>query len=356
MPAKFALIGTGWRAGFYVKLAKTLPERFEMTGVVCHSSAGRDKATGVWHAHLYNELEDLLRDRPDYVIASVPGKAVEEIAVFCAGHDLPVLFETYCSESVQAMKDLYGRVGGARIQLAEQYPFQPMHQARIVTAKSGILGRVYQVKTSFIQNYHTLAVMRRLLQVGMELPVVYGYQRENQRAMGPTREGDPKEDGIETASEEMFLLDYGDRTALGDYESMQQRSWIRHPEMVVRGERGEIKDDQVTYLKDYLTPITYPLLRSQAGVDGNLEGHYLRGIQGNGEWVYRNPYIPARLLDDEIAVGACMDAMADYAKGGPAFYPLEEAFQDHYVCLLIREAARSGHPIYACSQVWQKGT
>ena len=71
---------------------------------------------------------------------------------------------------------------------------------------------------------------------------------------------------------------------------------------------------------------------------------------------YIKPLSAMGLLDDEIAVGACMDAMADYAKGGPAFYPLEEAFQDHYVCLLIREAARSGHPIYACSQVWQKGT
>lgn len=58
----------------------------------------------------------------------------------------------------------------------------------------------------------------------------------------------------------------------------------------VRGERGEILNDRVTCLKDYLTPITYRLIRAQTGIEGNLEGFDLKGIQGNGDWVYRNPY------------------------------------------------------------------
>lgn len=354
MSTRFALIGTGWRAGFFARMAEMLPERFELTGVVCHSERGRAIAGEQWHVRVYENLEEPLADRPDFVVASVPGSAVPELARFYASHDMPIMFETYCSESVEAMTALYREVGGARIQVAEQYPFQPMHAARIRTAVSGVLGRIYQARASFIQNYHTLAVLRRLLNVGMELPVVYAYHREDRRAAGPTRAGLPTEDKLETVAQEMFLLDYGDRTAIGDYESMQQRSWIRHPIVMVRGERGEILNDRVTYLKDYLTPITYPLLRSQAGTDGNLEGHYLRGIQGNGEWVYRNPYLPARMMDDEIAVAACMEAMADYARGGKAFYPLEEAFQDHYICLLIQEAARTVRPVQAQKQLWQR--
>ena len=354
MRIRFALVGTGWRAGFYVKLAKTMPERFEMTGVVCHSAGGREKALSQWHAEVRETVDDALRDKPDFLIASVPGKAVAELAVRCARANMPVLFETYCSESVEAMKDLWKQAGGAPIQVAEQYPFQPMHLARIRTAESGLLGNVYQARASFIQNYHTLAVLRRLLGIGMELPTVYAYQRENRRAAGPTRAGDPEMDVLEAAREEMFLLDYGDRTALGDYESMQQRSWIRHSYVEVRGERGEIQNDRVTYLKDYLSPITFSLLRSQAGTEGNMEGCYLRGIQGNGEWIYRNPYLPASLTDDEIAVAACVEAMSDYVNGGKSFYSLAEAFQDHYICLLIQESAAAGRPVKALPQIWQK--
>jgi len=354
MSCKFALIGTGWRAGFFADLARRMPERFEMTGVLCHSAAGRERALSQWQARLYESPEEVAADRPDFVIASVPGKAVPELAVFFAERDLPIMFETYCSSSVEEMEDLYRKTGGARIQLAEQYPFQPMHAARIAVAASGTLGRVYQARASFIQNYHTLAVLRRLLGIGMELPLVMAWQGENRRAAPATRAGDPARDVLEPARQETFLLDYGDRTAFGDYESMQQRSWIRHPVVQVRGERGEILNDQVTFLKDYLTPVSYRLVRCQTGTEGNLEGFDLKGIQGNGEWVYRNPYRPARMMDDEIAVATCVDRMRDYAAGGPAFYPLEEAFQDHYICLLIQEAAASRRPVQAKKQIWQE--
>ncbi len=353
MSIRFALIGTGWRAGFYANLARRMPERYEMTGVLAHSPAGREKAEAVWRAKAYSRIEDIPGDRPDFVVASVPGSAVEEIALFLAEKELPAMFETWLPESEAWLTALYRRVGGARIQVAEQYPFQPMHAARIATASSGLLGRVYQARASFIQNYHTLAVLRQLLGIGMELPRVFAWQGENCRAAGPTRAGDPERDVLEKAKEEIFLLDYGDRTAIGDYEAMQQRSWIRHPVIQVRGECGEILNDQVVYLKDYLTPIRYQLTRIQNGVEGNLEGYDLKGIQGNGEWIYRNPYRPQRLMDDEIAVAACMDRMAAYAQGAEPFYSLAEAFQDQYISLLIRKAAAEGLPVQAKKQIWQ---
>ena len=251
------------------------------------------------------------------------------------------------------MAELYGRVGGAPIQVAEQYPFQPMHLARIKVANSGKLGRVYQAKVSFVQNYHMLSVLRRLLDIGMELPIVRAYTRENRMAIGPTRSGNPASDGLQTVQQEMFLLDYGDKSAVGDYESNQQRSWIRSHCIHVRAERGEILNDQVTYLADYLTPCSFALQRSQAGENGNLEGYYLRGVVGEGEWLFRNPYLPARMLDDEIAVATCMEGMNRFAKGAAPFYSLAEAFQDQYVTLLIREAAQTNRPVQAKPQIWQ---
>ncbi len=60
------------------------------------------------------------------------------------------------------------------------------------------------------------------------------------------------------------------------------------------------------------------------------------------QWWYRNPFIPGRISDDEIAIATCLDAMATYLKTGQGYYGLAEACQDHYLALLIDQALRTG--------------
>ena len=66
-------------------------------------------------------------------------------------------------------------------------------------------------------------------------------------------------------------------------------------------------------------------IRHIAGGPGNLEGHYLKGIQLGTEWVCDNPLAQAPLADDEVAIGALMLGMAAYVGGGVPPYPLAEA-------------------------------
>ena len=89
-----------------------------------------------------------------------------------------------------------------------------------------------------------------------------------------------------------------------------------------------------------------------AGQDGNLEGFYHKGILAGNEWLYRNPFAPARLTDDEIAVATCLQKMAEYVQGGPSFCGLPEASQDHYLSLMIEKAVRTGEAVKAEKQVW----
>jgi hypothetical protein len=94
------------------------------------------------------------------------------------------------------------------------------------------------------------------------------------------------------------------------------------------------------------------LTRHDAGQDGNLEGQYLRGITLGQEWIYRNPFAPARLFDDEIAVATCLTGMAAWLEGGPDVCSLADAAQDHYLNLLIGEAARTGETVRSAAHVW----
>jgi hypothetical protein len=94
------------------------------------------------------------------------------------------------------------------------------------------------------------------------------------------------------------------------------------------------------------------LRRINAGENGNLEGYHLRGILAGDQWLYENPYAPGRLSDDEIAVATCLERMAMYVAGGPAFYSGAEAAQDHYLSLLMDQAVQTGEPVVARRQPW----
>jgi hypothetical protein len=61
----------------------------------------------------------------------------------------------------------------------------------------------------------------------------------------------------------------------------------------------------------------------------------------------------ARLSDDEIAIATCLESMARYLDTGESFYDLAEASQDHYLSILIDQAAKTGNPVESSNQIWR---
>ena len=113
-------------------------------------------------------------------------------------------------------------------------------------------------------------------------------------------------------------------------------------------------DDVVYYLKDFHTPAIADLRRDTTGAKGNLEGFYLRGILAGGDWAYSNPFAPAPLSDDEIAIATCLRKMDEYVRRGKQFYTLAEASQDHYLNLLSQQALKEGREINIEPQWWTR--
>lgn len=140
--------------------------------------------------------------------------------------------------------------------------------------------------------------------------------------------------------------------ALYDFEQNQHRSWVRTNHLAVRGDRGEIFDTHLNVLQDVSTPLHLDLKRIHKGEMENQEGHYLEGVIAGERWVYRNPFAPGRLYDDEIAIATCLQKMADYVDGGPSFYGLPEAAQDHYIGLMIERAIATGSTVTTVQQAW----
>lgn len=354
---KFGIVGVGWRTEFYLRIAKACPERFTVCGLVGRTPAKAALVANQFGVPLYNSVEELVQStKPQFVVTSLPWEVNPKILKELAALGTPILSETPPASTVEEMAELFALVQqGARIQVAEQYFLQPHHAARLLFARSGKIGHVSQAQISVAHGYHGVSLIRRFLGIGYENAQITATFFKSPIVQGPGRSGPPSREEIVQSEQIIAWIDFGDRLGVFDFTGSQYFASIRDPRVLVRGERGEIRNDYTVYLKDYLTPVRVDFVRHSAGEHGNLEGHYLKGIQAGEEWIYRNPLSPAPMFDDEIAVATCLLKMAEYAAGGESFYSLAEACQDRYLDIMIQESAREEHPVITTTQPWALG-
>lgn len=200
-------------------------------------------------------------------------------------------------------------------------------------------------------DYHGVSVLRRALGIGAEDATVSASSFRYPLLKGPGRDGDPVDEQFVTATQTTARFDFGDRLGVYDFAPEQYFSWIRGNRLLVRGDRGEIDNLEVRYAKD-LSPVFALMRRVMTGEGGNLEGLFLRGLLLGEEWVFTNPFLPARLSDDEIAIAFLLAGMRTTIAGGPDIYSLAEASQDHYLHLLMRQAEQTGEAVRSTRQVW----
>ena len=348
------IVGGGWRAEFFLRVMRELRELFRVSGVVVRDAGRASRLGHKWGVATYGAIEEMVkRTAPDFVVVSVSKPSAPTVIRELVAHGLPVLAETPPAPDVAGLSELYRlTLNGARIQVAEQYAFQPLHAARIAVAQSGKLGALSQAQVSVTQDYHAMSLIRRLLGLQFQDAVIRAQRFLSPVIAGPTREGPPQEEKTIGVPQIIAQLDFGDKLGVYDYANDQHRSWVRSSRVLVRGDRGEIHDTRVRYLQDFATPITADLVRQDAGQDGNLEGYFHKGILLGDDWVYRNPFAPARLNDDEIAVATSLAGMAAYVQSGPPVYGLAEAAQDHYLGLMVQQAVESGETVRTTRQIW----
>jgi hypothetical protein len=353
-PVVFGIIGGGWRADFFLRVAEALPERFTVGGMLVRDARKGEAITQRWGTPTYRTLDELLKTPElQYVVISVPWAETPVMIRELAERKMPALAETPPAPDLPALVALDDVIrSGARVQVAEQYAFQPLHAARIKLTQSGRLGQISQAQVSIAHGYHGISLIRKFLGLTYEDAAIQAREFVSPITTGPGRDGPPAQESVSESKQVIAWLDFGGKLGVFDFTGDQYFSWIRSNRLLVRGHRGEIHDAEARYLRDHRTPIEMSFRRVNAGENGNLEGLYLKSITLGDEWIYSNPFAPARLTDDEIAVATCLAKMAEYAGGGPDFYSVPEASQDHYLGMMIAEAARTGETIRTQRQPW----
>lgn len=349
---RFAIVGGGWRAEFYLRVAAALPDRFGVTGLLTRDASRRAALGSGFAVTTPSTLDDLLAADPDFVVVATPWPVTPDLLRELTGRGVAALAETPPAPDVEGLRALAPLANTGRIQVAEQYQYQPMHAARLSIARSGRLGRVSQARVSAAHGYHGVDLIRRLLELDREPLTITAHRFVSPIVASPDRAGPPTEERVVESDQVLAFLDAGDRLGVYDFTPDQYFSWIRASRVLVRGDRGELNGKEVRTLLDHRTPAVGELIRHDAGHDGNLEGFHHKGITLGDEWLYRNPFVPARLSDDEIAVATCLARMGEWLEGGPDVCSLADAAQDHHLGLCIEDAARTGRPVRTAGHVW----
>ena len=354
-PVSIGLIGAGWRAEYFLRIARELPERFEIARVLVRGAASASAVHERWSVPAGTDLAEFLRGSYDYVIVSTPAEAAADLVAALVRSGVPVLAETPPAANTDALLALHSRVGGAGVQVAEQYHLQPHHAARLRVAASGTIGEVTGTRVSAAHGYHGLSLARLALGAGFE-PVRITAQTVDDRVVSARgREGWAHELLEVRNPRTVALLRFeSGGTAVFDFAEEQYFSPVRGREFSLRGTRGEIDNDRVDWMAAAGSAVHSRLERESTGIDGDLDGSHLRRIVLNEGTVWENRFAPARLGDDELAVAELMHRMAVFVDGGDAVYSLAEASHDQYLALLVEEAAAGGAEVVSRPMPWSR--
>ncbi len=349
-PLRFVVIGSGYRSLYYARVAKALPDRFELTAILCRSQRKAALIKNQYGFKTSFSLRECMGSNPDFAVIAVKPDALFSVLKVWALLGIPLLIETPAGNTREDMNEIWKlHERGSRIMTAEQYFLSAPHAAAIRLVESGKLGMLQTLTLSCAHNYHGASLIRRYLQIPTDEPfsilgnAFYYETEQTDSRYGLIKDGSLADDVRKCA---MFSFLSG-KSALYDFSTLQYRTKIRGMHRMLRGRQGELMDEKVRY------------------VDANHETHdlRLRTVRGNAgsvesvllgdETLYTNPFPESGLTVDETAVAEMMEGMRDLIDTGRELYPLKDALQDAYTGQLIEEAiSHPGHIVQSAPQIW----
>ena len=351
-----AIIGAGWRAEFYIRIAQLMPERFEIIGVVARKEEVRISLEQEFGVRTFSTLSQLLSyKKPDYAVSSVSWDSNPSVVEELVKAGVHVLCETPPAPTVEALQKLWSAAGSSEmVQVAEQYLNLPGHASRLAITQSGTIGEVTSVELSSTHGYHAVAIMRGFLRSGFERTTITTRQFEAPLVNPLSRDGWNSDLSSQLAKTTISLIDFGSgKSGVYNFVDNQWHNQLRHRRIVVRGSRGEIVDDAVIRLIDGPAITTSRIERYQLGYDLNLDGFDTEHLSFDGRVVFKNPFTGLRFMDEEIAIAQLMVQMADWIEGKTkAPYPLNEGCQDQLISLAMDESITTGKNVLVDKQKW----
>ncbi|OUS78434.1 hypothetical protein B1748_02250 [Paenibacillus sp. MY03] len=343
----FGLIGGGWRATFYLRIAAMLPHRFRVSGILLRHPEKYEELLAKWNVAVYRSADELARDS-DFLVLAVSKNGVPAWLSELSQAGIPVLAETPPATNMTEFDQLTAiAASDARIQVAEQYPLQPHHQARTACLQSGAIGDVHHVQVSAGHGYHGVSLIRKWLAIepaqsceiiGSRFSMPIGDVPYRDQTVPDDREGE------EVQEIAIFRFSSG-KSAVLDFSRSQYFSQIRANRILIRGTLGEIRDNALVRKTGPGLFESLSLEREQNGQEGSLSPLSLLEIRAGANVLYRNPFSPYPLSDEEIGIAEALVKMDTYLRQGVSFYSLTEALADVRLALAMERSFTEVKPV-----------
>lgn len=363
-PKKFIIVGSGWRAMYYARIAKALPQHFALGAMLCRSQEKADRIAREENIPTSISKEECLAMEPDFVVVAVNKASMAQVSLQWMETGLPVLCETPAAMEVSDLHRLWDRVNrGGKLVVAEQYIHYPTYRAMLQLLARKSIGEIHAMNISLAHEYHGASLLRALLGVSAAEP----FQVSGKTYTFPTAETRSRYEIItdgrlvpkkRTVATFEFM---GGKTAWYDFDSEQYRSFIRSNYVKILGSRGELKDDTVTYLDENNHPQTARMAVASRILTTDHPNPNLHTVEeitqisltGDAQPLYTPYFGLCGLSEDETAMAVTMWQAAHYREA-PAKAALQNALQDAYMAILMQRARDTGERICSTLQPWHE--
>ena len=177
MHLSYVIVGSGYRARFYARIARTYPSLFSAM-FLCRSeekAALMTRETGVpavWSA------EEAMAFHPEFVVVVVNKASIADVCAEWVNRGYPVLMETPAGMTREQLLRLWDlSQNGARIAVAEQYHRYPDIIAGLQAIADGKIGTPGTAYLSVAHDYHGMSLIRRMLRTEGESYTIRGSGR-----------------------------------------------------------------------------------------------------------------------------------------------------------------------------------
>ena len=335
---RFLIVGSGYRAELYGRIAAGNPELFEAL-FLCRSAEKAELMrikTGTMATVSSDEAESF---RPDFVVIAVNKDSIAKTACLWARRGYAVLAETPAGTSGDELLELWNAHEAERLRIifCEQYLRYPSLTEGLYALDSGLLGTPQTLYLSVAHDYHAASLIRRLLLVQNEAYTVRGETAafpivETDSRLGPVTDGHL----AEKQHTVLYIVFSSGKRAVYDFSGVQYRSFIRSRHLTLRCDRGEWSDDAILYLDSENIPKQKRLAPIVPEKYRALASRCLFADPAD-----RGPGLRLDSAQDEFAVSSMLLDMGEYLRGGPEPYDFKDALRDAYFWALIKEAERS---------------
>ena len=349
---RYAVIGSGWRSLYYARIAKALPERFQLVSLLCRTQEKADLMKEKHQVPATASVSECLSAEPDFVVVAVDREHIAQVSLEWLERGMPVLAETPAAIQPEDLERLRQQVkDGKKFSVAEQYTRQAENAARLDLIRRGVIGQPDYIYLSLAHDYHGASLMRAFLDLPAQTPFMVTAQEFSFPTTETLNRYERFTDGRISDKKRTIGCFVFDSGAVGvyDFDSEQYRSPIRGSLIKVQGSRGELTCNTVRWLdKDNLPHLDEIKVETRLVEtdDDNPNLHSfpeVTGITWRGESLYTPPFGLCGLSQDETAIATMLQDMGAYVRGqaGPP-YPSEEALRDALAAMMLREVVLTG--------------